>query len=174
MKYTSELMKAVIYPYEGYVFFWAGPFSQWADGKFICTSLNEEVNCAEQAMMLHKAKMFNDMETYELIKNTSHPRDQKALGRMVKNFDKHKWDVFCLDIVTNINVDKFRHAKAWKELLYLTHPHLLVEASPNDMIWGIGMGVDNPNLLDTSIWGSNYLGRTLTTARSILMIEDKC
>ena len=172
MKFTSELLKATIFPEEKYCFFWHGPLSQWAKGNFYCSSLKEEVNCAEQAMMLSKAKLFNDMETYEKIKSTQSQKEQKALGRTVKNFDEELWTAHRIAIVTMINVDKFRASKESRELLLLTHPWMLVEASPNDSIWGIGMDVNNPKLLISSLWGQNLLGKALVSARSILLREQ--
>lgn len=169
MKYKSELLGATVYPELDVIFFYVGIFSQWAKCNFHCTALNLDVNCAEQAMMLHKAKFFKDEEIYNAILVTEHPRDQKALGRMVKNFDPVAWDEVAFNFVKDINVDKFGQNKGWKELLFLTHPYLLVEASPSDSIWGIGMGVDHPELLDPTKWGRNLLGKAITQARDELL-----
>ena len=176
MKFESQLLGATVYPWangtSGYIFFYEGIFSQWADGTFYCTSLKQEVNCAEQAMMLHKAKTFKDQETYDAILETKSPREQKALGRMVKGFDATTWSNVGFALVTSINVDKFGQSKAWKEMLFMTSPHVLVEASPTDRIWGIGMGVDNPDLLNRNKWGDNLLGKALCQARGILLAEN--
>lgn len=169
MKYHSNLLDAEVYPQEELVFFYGGCLSQWADGIFYCHSLDETVNCAEQAMMLHKAKMFGDAETYNKIMRARHPSTQKALGKIVKGFDEEKWSTIKFECVKNINIDKFTSAPEWKELLFLTHPYELVEASPSDRIWGIGMDIDNPDLLNQFKWGMNLLGKALTMARDELM-----
>lgn len=171
MKFESQLLGSTIYPKDGYVFFWHGPFSQWAIGDFICTNLDIKVNCAEQAMMLRKAGFFGDVETWNLIFNEKSPRNQKALGRMVKGFHDASWEQVRYDIVVDITRDKFKQSKEKRELLFLTYPHTLVEASPMDKIWGIGMGVDNPNLLNHYKWGLNLLGKALTQVRNELMLE---
>jgi ribA/ribD-fused uncharacterized protein len=172
MKYKSELLGATVYPELDVIFFYGGIFSQWAECKFHCTALNLEVNCAEQAMMLHKAKFFKDQEIYDAILATDHPRDQKALGRMVKNFDPMAWETVAFNYVKDINVDKFGQNKGWKELLFLTDPYHLVEASPTDRIWGIGMGEDNPDILNDTKWGRNLLGEAIVQARVELMFPS--
>lgn len=169
MRFESELLGATVNLRDKIIFFWGGIFSQWAEGNFVCTSLGETVNCAEQAMMLHKAKTFNDMESYERILNLDHPRDQKMAGRMIKGYDDKIWAPIRYHIVKDINIDKFSQSKSWKELLFLTDPYEIVEASPSDPIWDIGMGVDNPNLLNRSKWGTNLLGKAIVEARIELM-----
>ena len=169
MKYKSELLGATIYPTEKLLFFYSGIFSQWQDGTFHCTYLNVDVNCAEQAMMLSKAKIFNDMDAYERILLAKHPRDQKFIGRGVQNYNEQIWADVRYSLVKKINYDKFIQAKAWKELLLLTHPYLLVEASPSDKIWGIGLGEDNENVLKKEIWGLNLLGKAITEVRDDLI-----
>ena len=172
MKFKSQLLGATVYPKAGYVFFYGGVFSQWAEGKFYCTSLKLDVNCAEQAMMLHKARFFGDMDIYNQLLVTDHPRDQKALGRLVNGFDAASWSKVGFQIVASINIDKFGQSKAWKELLFLTEPYTLVEASPTDKIWGIGMGEDNPDLLNINKWGQNLLGKAITHARGHLLTKE--
>ena len=164
-KYQSQLLGATVYPDEEIIFFYHGFMSQWAQAVFHCNLINEDVNCAEQAMMLFKAKLFGDSEIYQAILNTSNPREQKALGRQVKGYNETQWKVVRLDAVTQINFDKFDQCKAWGELLMLTDPYELVEASPVDRIWGIGMGEDNPVLLQRLLWGENLLGVALTRVR---------
>ncbi|WP_327933189.1 NADAR family protein [Brevibacillus centrosporus] len=48
-------------------------------------------NCAEQAMMYGKAVLFHDREIAEKVLITVEPREQKQLGRLVKNFDDKIW-----------------------------------------------------------------------------------
>jgi len=165
MTYDSQLLGAKVYTDEKLVFFYGGIFSQWAKCDFFCQSLDIPVNCAEQAMMLHKAKLFNDEEAYFAIQNNTNPREQKAIGRQIKNWDDKAWDEVKYELVRGINYDKFTQSPAWKELLFFTQSYLLVEASPYDKIWGIGIGVDNPDLLKQETWGQNLLGKAITEVR---------
>lgn len=175
--YKSKLLDATVFPEERLILFYGGIFSQWADCEYniyIGPSNLERVNCAEQAMMLYKAHIFRDMETYMNILNADHPRDQKMLGRMVKGFDPVEWDKVALDFVTKSNYEKFRQNLAWGELLLLTDPYELVEASPTDRIWGIGYGEDNPNVFkERANWGTNLLGRAIMNARDLLIKDHE-
>jgi hypothetical protein len=165
IQYYSNLLDAMVYTKEKIIFFYGGILSQWADCNFYSSTTNEDVNCAEQAMMLNKAKTFNDNETYEQILISDNPRVQKSLGRRVKKFDKKVWDSISYKLVVQNNYDKFSQHAKYRELLLLTDPYELVEASPTDLIWGIGMGRDNPNILDKSKWGKNLLGKALMEVR---------
>jgi ribA/ribD-fused uncharacterized protein len=121
--------------------------------------------------MYHKAILFNDKETAELILNTKEPRKQKNLGRLVKNFDEHIWDQHKEKIVYNGNYLKFSQDEDLKEYLCDTDPYELVEANKYDRIWGIGMFAHDPNILDTSKWGQNLLGKTLMKVRNVFVVR---
>lgn len=150
-----------------YYFFYGGPFSNWCSSKFVYNNI--EYNCVEQFMMASKARLFGDLETEQKILNTPHPRDQKKLGRQVKNFNTDIWNAVARDIVFLGNLHKYiSHADLRTELLKTNG--LLVEASPYDCIWGIGIGLDNPDRLDESKWrGTNWLGLILTDIRALLI-----
>jgi ribA/ribD-fused uncharacterized protein len=122
--------------------------------------------------MYQKAKLFNDEEIANKILNTSEPREQKKLGRLVKNFDEHVWDVAKEKIVKNGNYLKFSQNEDLKEYLCDTDPYELVEANKYDRIWGIGMFAHDPNILDTSKWGQNLLGKTLMKVREIFVVKE--
>jgi ribA/ribD-fused uncharacterized protein len=146
------------------VFFWGGPFSQWHVANFI---VGDFTYCtAEQFMMSEKARLFHDHETFDRIMATDKPREQKALGRVVKNFQPHIWDKEKLDIVYIGNLNKFGQNKDLYDKLCQTGTKVLVEASPYDTVWGIGIGPQDPDRLDLSKWrGENLLGETLMRVR---------
>lgn len=84
---------------ESFTFFYgnASPFSQWHPARFTVEGV--EYNCAEQYMMHQKAVLFGDMDTAALILHSDSPREQKALGRKVRNFVEKTWKEECRKIV---------------------------------------------------------------------------
>src|SRR5690348_8597394 len=91
--------------HERFVFFWSGPYSQWARYSFTIDGVS--YNTCEQYMMAEKARLFGDHETEAKIMQTADPREQKALGRKVKSFDEERWKAAREDIVYRANLAKF-------------------------------------------------------------------
>jgi len=152
---------------EEYTFFWGGPFSQWQPSEF---KINEiTYNCAEQYMMHQKAITFGDLEISQQIMETSSPYAQKKLGRLVRNFDEKKWSEVTYDIVKRGNIAKFEQNPELFDELMKTYPTTLVEASPYDPIWGIGLNKADAKVTPKSEWkGKNLLGKALTEVRTKL------
>lgn len=149
-----------------FIFFWGGPFSQWYKSDFIIDGT--KYNCAEQYMMAMKASYFGDNEVYKQIMNSNNPKIQKALGRCVKNFNADKWNIVCKDFVYDANLAKFS-TEPLTSVLLSTGDKEVVEASPYDIIWGIGMGENDPDRFDKSKWrGTNWLGEVLMLVRENL------
>jgi ribA/ribD-fused uncharacterized protein len=156
-----------------YVFFWNGTFSQWKRHyPFIIKGMI--FNCAEQYMMYKKAMLFGDQEIADLIMDEEHPRDQKDWGRKIKNFDTIEWEAKCKQFVFEANYAKFTQNPALKTQLLATEDRLLVEASPTDKIWGIGLAEDAPGIEDPTNWlGTNWLGEILTEVKKQIQYESK-
>ena len=165
-----------------YIFFWGhtpaadgqiGPscLSQWWSCRFAVDGV--EYSCAEQYMMAEKARMFGDREMLARILEAGHPKEMKAYGRAVRNFDPDRWDAACYDIVKAGNLAKFSQNPELWDYLKSTGTRILVEASPRDRIWGIGMGKSNPDAADPAKWrGTNLLGFALTEVRDILLEKE--
>jgi len=151
----------------GFVFFWSGWPSQWHFSDFTVEGV--AYTCAEQFMMAEKARLFGDEETLRKILAADLPREQKALGRQVRDFDEARWTSACRDVVYRGNVAKFSQNAYLKELLLATEGKTLAEASPTDRIWGIGLAADDRRATDRSAWrGKNWLGEALVGARADL------
>ena len=156
--------------YKEYEFFYPGPFSNWHPCKFVDMN-GIEYNCSEQYMMYYKALLFGDYNIATYILEEDHPAEQKAMGRLIKGFDLVKWNHFAREIVWLGCYYKFTQNEHLKEALFATEGKLLVEASPYDRIWGIGLGLNSPDLNDPSKWdGTNWLGEVLTDLRERLML----
>lgn len=161
---------------EEFTFFWNGPFSQWEPSYFVIDEI--EYNCAEQFMMAEKARLFGDDETLEMIMDTDVPRTQKALGRQVDGFEKSAWEddedskngrPYCWNVVWRGSMAKFGQNSYLLQQLMDTDGTTLVEASPEDPIWGIGLPEGHPNCFSRETWqGLNWLGEILTGVREHL------
>ena len=162
-------MKQVQNEFGNFVAFWGNDdvYSQWHPLGFT-DGVNTFVT-AEQYMMWRKAKLFNDDSTAAMILLARDPATQKKLGRKVKGFNEDTWLAAREDIVFEGNMLKFgQNAEAKKELL-ATGDATIVEASPYDDIWGIGLGENNKNTYEPAKWrGLNLLGNVLMRVRSEL------
>lgn len=166
-----------------YIFFWKHTtakdgsinetcFSQWWMSSFVENDV--AYCCAEQYMMAEKARLFQDKVILQEIMTTKHPKQMKALGRKVKNFDAEVWDQKCYEIVKKGNKAKFLQNQDLWDFLKSTKKRVLVEASPLDRIWGIGMGKENPDIENPTKWkGKNLLGFALSEVRDELLKEEE-
>lgn len=163
----SSIQENKYYPFYG------GVFSQWYPSPFMYRGI--EFNCAEQFMMAGKALYFVDEQSYYKIMGTDNPAKQKQLGRKVKGFDYDKWMQVAFDIVTMGNVLKFKQNKDLYSILEQVKSDgcKLVEASPVDKIWGIGLSEGNPDCHNKSKWqGRNLLGKAIDRAWDVLVNDD--
>lgn len=152
----------------GYAFFWHGPLSQWYPSPFH-NKHGVKFSCAEQYMMWRKAILFHDEDMAKRILATPTPKEQKALGRRVANFDISVWEHNAMEIVRQGNILKFTQNSELEKILLDTSPYHLAEASPYDTIWGIGRGINAPGIEDPKTWrGKNLLGKVLEQVREFL------
>lgn len=159
-----------------YLFFWGhrperdgsvgkGCFSQWWPSAFTVagvTGLPVRYPIAEHWMMAEKARLFGDSETLDRILAAKSPDQAKKLGRQVRGFVAETWDAHCFDIVVAGNYHKFSQHPDLATYLRQTGDRVLVEASPVDRIWGIGLAQDDPAVENPLRWqGENRLGFAL-------------
>jgi ribA/ribD-fused uncharacterized protein len=120
-------------------------------------------------MMWRKAMLFDDPATARDILAVAHPRQAKALGRRVTGFDDRVWDEHRFDVVVEGNLAKFGQHPELGAVLLNTGDRVLVEASPLDRVWGIGLSRDDPAAPDPARWrGLNLLGFALMRVRAAL------
>jgi ribA/ribD-fused uncharacterized protein len=156
---------------ERFTFFWKHRLSQWQRSPFVIGGLT--FNYAEQYMMYAKAMLFGDRETAARILAAETPREHKDLGREVRGFDEAAWTLFREGIVFAGNFARFSQNADQRELLFSTRGTTLVEASPYDRVWGIGLAADDPRAQNRSEWlGLNLLGAALTRVREALLFES--
>lgn len=156
---------------EDFTLFWGGEFSQWYPSDFTIDKVS--YNCAEQYMMHKKALFFGDFDNAINIMNTTNPQTQKAFGRQVRNFDADKWSNVAYDFVLKGNIEKFAQNPRLLEYLLSTEGTEIVEASPYDTIWGIGLGETDERAFDKSQWrGQNLLGKVLMETREFFKEKE--
>ncbi|CUM38137.1 Uncharacterized domain COG3236 / GTP cyclohydrolase II [Streptomyces venezuelae] len=124
---------------------------------------------AEHWMMAAKARLFGDADAERAALAARTPAEAKKAGRLVRNFDETVWRRERLGIVVEGSVHKFSSDESLRAYLLGTGTRVLVEASPMDRIWGIGLAADDPGAHDPARWrGLNLLGFALMEARDRL------
>ena len=147
-----------------YHFFYDGIFSNFYPASFLTEGQRFETS--EQYFMYCKAMTFLDEESAKKILATSNPGTAKALGRKVKNFDAKTWSDVCYSIMYRACYLKFTQNPGLLNSLLAMQEYELVEASPTDRIWGIGLSTCDPKRFDRSQWrGENLLGKVLNELR---------
>ena len=141
-----------------------GCLSQWWPVTFTVDGVT--YHSAEHFMMAAKALLFDDAETAERIRQAPHPAAAKALGREVRGFDEQRWADRRFDLVVAGNLAKFGQHRDLRDFLLGTGRTVLVEASPRDEIWGIGLAADDDRAASPENWpGLNLLGFALMEVR---------
>jgi ribA/ribD-fused uncharacterized protein len=148
-----------------------GSLSQWWPCSFTVDGVGYA--SAEHWMMAGKARLFEDAEILPRILAARTPAEAKNFGREVRGFDSAAWDDACFELVVRGNVHKFGQDPALLAFLAGTAARVLVEASPRDRIWGIGLGAGNERAADPRQWrGGNLLGFALMEARDRLAAAE--
>ena len=95
------------------------------------------------------------------------------MGRKVQNYDEQVWKEKRFNIVLQANLAKFSQHPELRDFLIATHDHILVEASPVDAIWGVGMAQDHLDIQNPEKWkGLNLLGFALMQVRAQLLAQS--
>jgi ribA/ribD-fused uncharacterized protein len=159
------------YETDTHIYFYGSVYSQWAirhikiDGVIF--------NCNEQYMMARKALLFEDKYALEQIMRSNNPSVQKSLGKKVKKFDKDKWEAIAKEVVYDANYAKFTQNEDCLKELMASGDKIIVEASPYDCIWGIGMSCDDPGVTDEKNWrGTNWLGEAIMKVRENIRKQE--
>ena len=166
-----------------YFFGYEGPdphvcFQQWFPCMFTArvwtaTDVNhpsgprQEFGSTEQVIMHAKAMLMGDEETATKIANATHPSEAKLLSRQVRDFDQERWNSRCEAIVAEANHAKFSQNEDLKLVLLGTGERIIVEASPDDRIWGISFDAATAEGKEAE-WGKNLLEKVLMRVRTRL------
>lgn len=121
----------------------------------------EQFNCVEQFFMWSKAKLFNDEETAKHILSETNPNRIKRLGRIVKGYQDSRWAAVRYDVMKEGIEAKFNQNEELRKK-FMASSGKFAECAKNDLIWGIGLTMNDPKRIDRRQWrGRNLLGSTL-------------
>jgi len=154
-----------------HVFFWGSFLSNFYYAPFDVAFEGETLHfkSSEQAYMASKALFFGDSAAFRKILDAFDAREAKAIGRTVNNFDAIAWDEVSYEAMFSACVAKFANNIIIREKLIETGDLILVEASPLDCIWGVGLHEDDDLILNEKNWkGENRLGKVLMEVRSFM------
>lgn len=145
-------------------------FSNFYPSRF--TDEKNIYNCSEQFFMKKKQELFDPNNSYlsNCILNESDPAKIKKFGRSVHNYDETIWNEKRYDCMCEGLYYKFSQNLDLKKILLDTGNSILVEASPYDRIWGIGISVEDAK--KGKKWnGQNLLGNALMKVRKVIIDE---
>ena len=141
--------------------------SQWYEAPFGVENVG--YRSAEHYMMAAKAALFGDFRARDAVLASATPGEAKALGRRVAGFDEEVWAQDRTSIVVEANLAKFAQDERLRNFLLQTGDQVLVEASPVDAVWGIGLAADDADAANPARWpGLNLLGFALMEVRELL------
>jgi len=184
MKYSIDWLKEQVKKEitVDYFFFWGHTpkipggiekscLSQWYPSPFVVDNI--VYYTAEHWMMARKAELFGDNDALSKILSTTKPGTAKALGRKVENFDATLWSTQSYHFVVTGNIHKFSQHESLKSFLVKTGNKIIVEASPRDNIWGIGLSQTSEKAMDPFTWrGTNRLGFALMEVRDEILKQN--
>ncbi len=154
-----------------HVYFYSGReiYSNWHNIEHFDPVAGLTFANTEQNFMWYKADFFKDIETRDKIALEVDPRKVKGLGRQVKNYNEEAWKLVRRGFMAWPNYCKFSQIEDYGNQLKATDDKILVEASPFDCVWGVGLGENAPEILDESKWlGLNLLGYALMDVREMI------
>ena len=144
-----------------------GYLSNWYMSDFMYAG--RKYHSMEQYMMFQKALTFGDLEIADKIMASTDLPEIKKLGRSVAHYNDVLWKTIRVQIMRRGIRAKFQQNP---ELLYNllgTGSALMAECAPRDLVWGIGLDIEDARSGDPKEWkGRNLLGRTLMRVREDL------
>lgn len=153
-----------------FVLFWDGIPSNWHPARITDPITGKVFANTEQAFMWYKADFHKDTFKRDIIEQTENPAHVKKLGREIANYNDAAWSCVRFGFMKYVNMLKFTQIEEYKQFLIDTKDRIIVEASPYDKIWGIGLGVDDPDAMDLDKWqGLNLLGVAIMEVRHLIV-----
>ncbi len=159
---------------ETHIYFWTNWMSNWTPSNLKIYYDGELFTNSEQIFMYIKAKFFGDEnKAGEIVRLGSNPAIAKKLGREVSGYDEEAWSASRFDAMYAAVKAKFESDRVLSRQLMETDTKTLVEASPVDIIWGVGIHEKDDSILDENNWkGQNLLGKVLMKVRTEIQSKN--
>ncbi|MBB5936033.1 NADAR family protein [Streptomyces zagrosensis] len=139
-------------------------FSQWWPAPFTIDEVAYAT--AEHWMMAGKARLFSDAEAEQRAIGAAHPGQAKKAGRSVRGCNGAVWHERRFELAVRGSVAEFEQHPALRDYLLGAGTRVLVETSPVDRVWGIGLAAAGDRTVAPEQWqGLNLLGFALMEAR---------
>lgn len=130
---------------------------------------------SEAAFMFLKAMTFGDLFVAKQVIANQDPKYTKGLGKTVNGFTDEVWAEERYNCMLDACFAKFTQNPKLAKKLLATGSKILVEASPYDKIWGVGLAPNDVRVLNPANWrGLNLLGEVLMDIRDLLnLMKEK-
>lgn len=150
-----------------HVYFWNSSLSNFHKMSIeIEGDKGEKFPTSEHLFMYYKALHFNDLDAAERITRVKPPAFAKDIGRAVRNYNDEEWDNVRYQYMVDTLRRKYANPSKERDFLVGTHPKILVEGSPYDKVWGVGIHYKDRRIVDVRNWeGDNLLGKALMEVR---------
>lgn len=129
----------------------------------------KKYHSVEHFLAFRKAKLSGQTPLIQRASRCKDAVEAKAILNLLKNDHEEEWDKEVEKFLLEALRAKFTQNSHLREYLCDTQQLQIGEASRNPR-WGIGMTLQDQDVLDTSKWSTsgNLLGRALTTVRTEL------
>ncbi len=138
---------------QDYLFFYSGAcfLSNFAPAKF---KTNGQIfSCSEQYIQKQKCSLGEAPEKAKQVMDTSDPARMKAVAnhRNLPKLSRNRWEGECGDIGLEAVMLKFGQNPELRDMLLRTGDKQLIEAAPRDPLWGIGLSIQDPDIIAKKI-----------------------
>ena len=130
---------------------------------------DKEYNCTEQMFLSEKCYAYGHQRSGDLIRTMTDPAMMVQEAKVCQGYNDN-WDKDMYDIMLTAQLAKYTQNQIHRDFLIATGDRRLVEGSPYDSVWGVGVAFTDPKIDDMKNWkGDNLLGEALMATRRLLL-----
>ena len=148
----------------------SSPLSNMFDCDFVVDGV--WYHTTEQFIVVQKAMLFGDADIISQVRQLRNPVQMKQRGKEIKGLNRDEWHVKAPALILPGLLAKFEQVNVCRAMLLATGDRLLVEASPHDLFWGVGIGLNDVRLWNRKYHrGHNMMGKLLMTVRDEIVSQ---